>query len=689
MSIPFSPDERSLPLSHLSVLLVGASAVGTLTAHLLASQGASIQTSADDMVNTLPDILIDATLRDNVETPQRQQCDEIASLMRDAGNGGVFVTFTGFPPGFPFPATTSESLINGVLGLEFLSDEQVTGQLPVASAYGAANASIEIMLSTLASAAFTAVEVPLSETVFTLLGRSLVTPEDPLVRDEMSGPRFPIAEIYECGDGRFIQCHGTTTRFSDGLCDALGHPEWKEAARGAMKSLENDQAVESWRALISEALGQMSAMEAQQRIVDHGGSATVCLDRSEWQNSTQARESGIFTRIKSEATTSEGDQFELGPAVMVRDSPSGQPATDRPAASRADRSQPLEGIRVIDLSIVLAGPTSARVLAEWGADVIKVDSPTRPVSPFSWIDVNRSKRSTLIDLTTPGGKQTLRDLIASADVIIENFRSGKLAALGFDYATVSDLKPNIIYASMNAFDFPGPMEHQPGWEHNAEALSGMQSARALNGVPQPVPYPVNDYLTGLLGAFGVLVALHHRDRTGLGSRVTGSLARSASFTQCASFGSAEQRTVTKLNTTVLVRCRDGTVVLEDQVPCDNFEIRTFREAALLLSVDEVMDRLAAVGVPSVVSLDIPGLFKEDRLASNSVQWQQSSAGVLRQAFTRHHGDYVGLGSPRFPAPEPGSDTVSVLTALGYDSEKIELLMESGAVASTRPLIAGR
>jgi crotonobetainyl-CoA:carnitine CoA-transferase CaiB-like acyl-CoA transferase len=327
------------------------------------------------------------------------------------------------------------------------------------------------------------------------------------------------------------------------------------------------------------------------------------------------------------------------------------------------------------------------MLAEWGADVIKVDSPTRPRSPFSWIDVNRSKRSVLIDLTSSEGKEVCSDLIRSADVVLENFRAGKLDALGFDYLTVSALKPGIIYASMNAFDYPGPMERHPGWEHNAEALSGMQVARALNGRPTQVPYPVNDYMTGLLGAFGVLLALYQRDRTGTGALVSGSLSRSATFTQLASFSSQALRAAATLPTTRCVPCRDGTIVMDDADHRDSPAVQTVRNEAIDLPASDVLRRLEALGVPCILSLDIEALFRNANLSPFTKEWSQDSVGPVLQAFTPHYGDHEGLGLPRHPAPDPGSDTVSVLRSLGYDDVRIDSLLENGVLASSQPLFA--
>jgi len=194
---------------------------------------------------------------------------------------------------------------------------------------------------------------------------------------------------------------------------------------------------------------------------------------------------------------------------------------------------PLAGLKVLDLCIILAGPTCGRSLAELGADVIKIDDPSRGGVLYHH-DINRGKRSILIDLKTPGGLDVFWQLVDDADVIVQNYRSGVVEQLGIDYESIKARKPNVIYVSLNAFGDQGPWEYQPGYEEVVQALTGMQTRFGGNDRPILWPYGVvNDYGTGFAGAFGVVLALIVKASTGKGQHVTSALARTAGTLQSA------------------------------------------------------------------------------------------------------------------------------------------------------------
>jgi len=155
----------------------------------------------------------------------------------------------------------------------------------------------------------------------------------------------------------------------------------------------------------------------------------------------------------------------------------------------------------LDLCIILAGPTLGRTLGEFGADIIKIDNPTRGGSVSSHNDVNRGKRSLLLDLKSDVGRDLFWRLLEGADVVAQNYRAGKLEKLGLSYEEVRRRKPDIVYASLNAFGHLGPWRGRPGHEQFAQAATGMQ--RRFGGAGQPViqPNPINDYGTGFMGAY--------------------------------------------------------------------------------------------------------------------------------------------------------------------------------------------
>mgnify|MGYP002528263270 CR=1 FL=1 len=192
----------------------------------------------------------------------------------------------------------------------------------------------------------------------------------------------------------------------------------------------------------------------------------------------------------------------------------------------------LEGIRVLDLCIVLAGPTCGRTLGEFGADVIKIDDPSRPYDIAGNTDVNRGKRSININLKNPEGLAVFYKLLETADVVVENSRATTLARLGISYEQMKKHKPDIIHASLNAFGYDGPWAERAGWEQLAQATSGIQVRRGgRDGTPKLLPYPMNDYGTGLMGAYAVALAVHERNRTGEGQSVNSGLALTAGLLQ--------------------------------------------------------------------------------------------------------------------------------------------------------------
>ncbi|VTU23069.1 Succinyl-CoA:(R)-benzylsuccinate CoA-transferase subunit BbsF [Variovorax sp. PBS-H4] len=208
----------------------------------------------------------------------------------------------------------------------------------------------------------------------------------------------------------------------------------------------------------------------------------------------------------------------------------------------------LEGLKVIDFTQVMAGPTCTLCLADLGADVIKVESPVgdlaRALSPWihgesvPYMALNRNKRSVMLDLKQPEQCQAAQQLIAKADILVESFRPGVMARLGLDYATVSAANPGLIYCSVSAYGQHGAARDLPGVDGVLQAVSGLMSVTgAPDGEPCKVPVPVVDLVTGSFATISVLAALAERQRTGLGQHVEASMFASAIALQHVSFAS--------------------------------------------------------------------------------------------------------------------------------------------------------
>lgn len=192
---------------------------------------------------------------------------------------------------------------------------------------------------------------------------------------------------------------------------------------------------------------------------------------------------------------------------------------------------PLHGLRVIDLTRVLAGPYCAMLLGDMGAEVLKIEEPvhgddTRAWAPFQggvstfFLGMNRSKKSVTLDLKTADGADTLRRLIRTADILIETFRPGSLKKLGFDYETVRAWNPQLVFCSISGYGQQGPKRDLPGYDAVIQGESGlMHVTGAPDGPPTRVGVAITDYLAGLYAMNGILLALRDRDETGLGQHV--------------------------------------------------------------------------------------------------------------------------------------------------------------------------
>ncbi len=194
----------------------------------------------------------------------------------------------------------------------------------------------------------------------------------------------------------------------------------------------------------------------------------------------------------------------------------------------------LSNIRVLDLSRILSGPWATQMLADFGADVVKVERPgsgddvrhqgaqlrDRDGQPTEertvFLALNRGKRSIAIDMATPQGQDLIRRMAATADVVVENFKAGDLARYGLDHASLRAINPRLVYCSISGFGQSGPYRHLPGYDLVFQAMSGLMS---LTGVPEGQPgagpqrtgYPISDTTAGFYATIGILAALHHRD----------------------------------------------------------------------------------------------------------------------------------------------------------------------------------
>src|SRR5213595_1142263 len=206
-----------------------------------------------------------------------------------------------------------------------------------------------------------------------------------------------------------------------------------------------------------------------------------------------------------------------------------------PAGKEPVMTRPFEGIRIIDITHVLAGPFAAYQLAVLGADVIKVEHPDDPDQSrgagtdkalnranmgTSFLTQASNKRAITLDLKRPADRDILKKLVATADIFVENYRPGAFEALGLGYEALSAINPRLIYASFSAFGQRGPRGEVTAYDHVIQATSGIMAMTGTKDVhPIKLGSPVIDYATGTTGAFALSAALFQREKTGKGQRI--------------------------------------------------------------------------------------------------------------------------------------------------------------------------
>ena len=366
------------------------------------------------------------------------------------------------------------------------------------------------------------------------------------------GAGISLTTQFECADGRWVMFHTGNGKTQEVL-DAAGVGHWvRDGLIDRERLAKNPEAA---REMIEQARALFKtrpAAEWEALVNAAGGECAVCRPSAEWLTHEHALGSGTIVEVDDPTL---GKMRVPGVAARLTLTPGAVSGPRRPldadhaevmalvtaargaapaaAAPEGLLRSALDGVRVLDLCIVLAGPTCGRTLGEYGADVIKIEAPMRPPGFAFHGDVNRGKRSIVLDLKTPEGQEVFWKLVEGADVVVQNFRKDVATKLGISYEQVKAKKPDIVYASLNTYGHVGPYAGRAGHEQVAQAATGMQERFGGTGQPQLQKYAVNDYGTGFLGAYSVALAMLHRRRTGQGQHVDAALAYTATVLQSA------------------------------------------------------------------------------------------------------------------------------------------------------------
>jgi Predicted acyl-CoA transferases/carnitine dehydratase len=304
-------------------------------------------------------------------------------------------------------------------------------------------------------------------------------------RDKLTG-------MYRCGDGGWVRIHANFAHHRDGALRLLG------CAPGP----------QTQRADVERALQRWGALEFEQAAAEAGLVVAAARSFAHWDAMEQAR--------------------AVARQPLVAISRIGE-ADPRPLGRIVAGNRPLAGLRVLDLTRILAGPVCGRTLAAYGADVMLVNSPHLP-NIEAIAETSRGKLSALADLDTSDGRIGLRNVLRSANVFIQGYRPGALAGLGFGPQEVAAMRPGIVYVSLSAYGGQGPWSHLRGFDSLVQMACGLNVAEGeADGIdrPRPLPMQILDYASGFLMAFGALAALARQAVEGGSWHVEVSLARTA------------------------------------------------------------------------------------------------------------------------------------------------------------------
>ena len=389
---------------------------------------------------------------------------------------------------------------------------------------------------------------------------------------------------------------------------------------------------------------------------------------------------------------------------------------------------PLTGIKVLDLTRVVSGPFCTMLLADFGADVIKVESregdPSRVTgimgegeNPY-FVNLNRNKRSITINMKTDEGKEIVRRLAKSSDVLVENFRPGVMDRLGLGYEELKKINPGLIYAAITGFGKTGPYKDRPAFDFIAQAMSGFMS---LNGTedmePMRVGIPITDTIAGLYIAFGVLAALRDRERTGHGyeiqSAMVDGLISMFTFASGAFFATGELPPRNGNDHMVvspygLYKASDGPIAIAPSTQktwlslCKVLEIeylitdsrfdtnekrRDNRAEINKIVGDRIRTRTRAEwiellnkeGVPCGPIYNLKEAFSDPQVLHQEMvlESSQPSGKIKMPGFpVKIYGAPAKL---RRPSPQTGEHTIEVLRKLGYSNEEISLIQKANIV----------
>ena len=529
----------------------------------------------------------------------------------------------------------------------------------------------------------------------------------------------PFYSVYECADGRWVQLG----------CIHAGFVQSAAAVLGLSEMIASDPQVQGGPGTIKDE-------ETRKRVFDAVAGVMRTRPAADWVADLQAADVPCDVTLTPEEAMSDPqivhnelvhglDDPKLGATKMLglplkmsgtpgrirgaragsitltptlsHQGRGGSSATDESVDTRDSGALPLEGVRVMDMTNVIAGPFAGRLLADLGADVVKFEPPrgdiSRPGGSAMFLALNANKRAVSANTKTDEGKEVARRLAASSDMMLANMRPGATDRMGLDSETLASLNPQLVQTHITAYGWDGPYAQRPGVDPISQAITGLQHAQG--GHERPPVYlgalAPCDYAGGALGALGAALGLLARERFGIGQKVDINLLASGLIASAGGFmrfeGHERGRHATGEEPDIgayprFYRTKDGWI----SIAAGEFSEAELEAAFAGMSSEEALKSLASRGVPCApVGGYWPGFFTDEQAQANGMI---VSLDLPKHGSVKFAGSFLsfdGVGTlPKLHTPLLGEHTAETLFDLGYAEGDIRSLYDSGVVKTETP-----
>jgi crotonobetainyl-CoA:carnitine CoA-transferase CaiB-like acyl-CoA transferase len=521
---------------------------------------------------------------------------------------------------------------------------------------------------------------------------------------------------YRCADGRWLFLAALTPKFQRIALAVLGFADLLEQADTAgLDAVVGPARRAELRPRFAAAFAAKSCADWEVAFRAAGCPVAPLAERDHWLDHPQIRAIGMAATVHDAdrgPITMPGNPISLSatparqPGPAPRLGPEGedvpqwrrQPPTD---TDPVPRNGPLAGTRVLDAGVVLAGPYAGTLLAELGADVVKVEIPDGDSFRRQGFPYIRGQRGLALNLRAEAGRALFHQLARTADVVIDNYRPGVAKSLGVSYEQLRQIKPDIISMSISAFGDSGPLRDEAGFDTVLQAMSGIMTAQGGDGEPVLLTLAVNDTAAAALTALGACVALFHRRRTGSGQRGSVSLAGASALMQCEELiridgrpapqrGGADFRGPGACDR--FYRTSDGWIRVQADSPA---AIAALAELAVPPSLEsffaarssaEAEAQLVTAGVPATRARRSSELITDPALARWSVHHQiNTGAGSDLHVSGRMASFSRTQRCDALVPPGVGEHSLEVLTEAGLPEQEILSLIGADVVRSGQPM----